>query len=267
MKLPATAATATARKARRPAFTLLEVLAVVFIMAIFASIVTVLSPANPKGREGAQNVAENLFNVARGTAALATNPDPQPEKNPLFNIRARLIVLKDKEGNHPDDHLRRIRIIIGGTKKSESTALTDYRWYCSEALDAFLPDGFYMVPPDDPDNGLAEAYRSKINLRDGGTYIMRLNYNPDRNSQNEGSGDSEWYYYEFNNDGTSNMNSSTFIVAKGSTIIKDGGKIEISFDKDESGLPKEITGLWVASASSRFVPFDSAEEMRKLEDL
>jgi prepilin-type N-terminal cleavage/methylation domain-containing protein len=213
--LPKRARNAAAGAAGSAGFTLLELMAVLAIVGIIMGAIVGLRSDNPEGLNGAARISESVFRTARGVALLSPNPDENPETNPLYNIRARVLILRDSERQSvvlQEDKCRRMRVIVGGTRKPEETKPEQYVWYGTKGADTVLPKGIFMVAPDA--EGM-EGRVSKITNKDGTEVTMKLNFEPDKRAQTHGSGDTEWYFYEFNSDGTANMNMSVFMVADG----------------------------------------------------
>ncbi|MDR1496853.1 MAG: prepilin-type N-terminal cleavage/methylation domain-containing protein [Puniceicoccales bacterium] len=232
------------------AFTLIELLTVLAIIGLMASVVLGIRPNNPAGMEGARAIVTGMLRGTQAKAAQSQNPDINPEKNPLYNIRARLLVLKDVA--NPEQHLRRMRIIIGGTRLPESTQPSDYFWY-SVGSDTTLPSGIHMVSPDET-NIEKLTRRSHITNRNGLPNTMRLNLEPSNVGQSDGTGDREWYFYEFNDDGTSNMNFASFTFASGNW---EPGSNRIVFPNEDN-----IAGVWITPNGS-IVPFLDVSEIDK----
>lgn len=199
----------TARRSRR-GFTLVELLAVLGIMMIIIGMVIFVRPSNPDGVNGARRLAESVFMTARFKAQQAQNPDP--DANELYNIRSRVLILKDSDNE--EQHLRLFRVIVGGTRTQEKAEPSDYVWYGVDS-GTMLPKGIYYIEPNE--TSVKDTRRSRISNRDiaGSNCTMKLNYAPSVKAQPDGSGDKTWYFYEYNEDGTSNMRSAALMVGEG----------------------------------------------------
>ncbi|MDR2512939.1 MAG: prepilin-type N-terminal cleavage/methylation domain-containing protein [Puniceicoccales bacterium] len=231
----------------RPAFTLIELMTVLAIMLLIGSIVFTLKPENPEGIAGAQRIASEAFQIAQMRAVQSPNPDRNPTENPLYNVRTRVLILNDP--SIPSQHLRLIRIIVGGTLRLEEGKSVNVRWYASEP-DAMLPEGIYMVAPDA--KGIRDRRRSIIAPNEGNKNTMRLNIEPTLDAQPDGSGDKEWFFYEFNNDGTSNMKSATLMLAEGEW---NPGENNVLFRSDLN-----VAGFWLAP-SGKTVFYTNSDEI------
>jgi len=234
--------------AARAGFTLMEMLAVLAIIAILSAFIVTLNKGNPEGLAGALRISEHVFKTARGTASLAPNPDRDPKTNPLYNIRSRVLILKDTENKYPSEKLRKMRVIVGGTKDPDSTKISDYRWYNLAGTDTTLPKSVYMVEPTESS---LEGRVSKLSNKDNLGETMRLDYRLTTDFQSEGSGDAEWYFYEFNGDGTTNMNVAVFMVAEGSW--------DQSEKKPVFKNKNAVTGFYITPTGNLIAYTDTAE--------
>ncbi len=195
----------------RKGFTMVELLAVIFIIMILGGVMLAIRPGNPQGLRSATRSAVAAFDRARFQAQNNFNPDRDAATtNKLYNIRSRLLVLNDS--SNPDDHLRLLRVVVGGTRNQSDTSSSSYIWYALEN-DVLLPAGIYYVEPTD--SFFPSTRRSRITNRDSSSKTMKLNFTPSVVGQADGTGDKEWYFYEFNNDGTSNMYAASFMISEG----------------------------------------------------
>ncbi|MDR2982158.1 MAG: prepilin-type N-terminal cleavage/methylation domain-containing protein [Puniceicoccales bacterium] len=236
-------------KKLRAGFTLVELLAVMAIVMILAAVIIAIQPGNPEGLSSAQRISMGVFRTARYQAMQAQNPDRNPETNPLYNIRSRVLVLNDS--TNEDQHLRMIRVIIGGTRNVNSSEPSDYYWY-TVAADEMLPKNVYFISPDE--GSLGTNRKSRVNNKDASGTTMRFNYEASLVGQAEGSGDTEWYFYEFNQDGTSNMNMATFMVSEGDW--------DPSLKKPIFRNKNNVTGFAIVP-SGAIVPYNDPDEMDK----
>jgi hypothetical protein len=102
--------------------------------------------------------------------------------------------------------------------------------------------------------GFGENRRSHITNKDATSVEMQLNYEPTTRAQKNGEGDKTWYFYEFNNDSTSNMLDATFMVSTGTWNPQ---KQLVVFENREN-----VAGFWI-TPSGEIVPFSNGSEMDK----
>ncbi|MDR2862516.1 MAG: prepilin-type N-terminal cleavage/methylation domain-containing protein [Puniceicoccales bacterium] len=237
------------RGRRIPAFTLVELLAVLAIIGLMVGVIVTVRPDNPEGIDAARRVATSVFGAARLRAEQSPNPDRQTEKRPLYNVRSRVLVLNDP--TRPEQHLRLLRIIVGGTRKPDSTEAANYVWYTMDA-DTTLPEGVYMISPFDT-SFKNELLKSRITPRENTGSVMTLNFEPSLDEQQEGTGDKSWFFYEFNNDGTSNMWAATFMISEGTW---DPADKRVIFRNEQN-----VTGFWI-QPSGVSVPYSDPDELK-----
>jgi hypothetical protein len=239
---------------RRAAFTLVEIIAVLAIVLLIGAVVLAVNPGNPEGIVSAENSARTLFRAAR-LKSQAANPDRNPVENPLYNIRSRVIILKDP--SLPEQHLRLMRVIVGGTRRPELIKPEDYFWYSTE-VEYILPKGVYMVDDDaavlGSGEGFSEKRRSYLSNKDSPSTEMRLDYQFRSRGQKTGEGDKTWYFYEFTSESTSNMNYATFMVSTGAWNPQ---KKAVLFNNRD-----EVAGFYI-TPTGETVPFTSTAEMEK----
>ncbi|MDR0535304.1 MAG: prepilin-type N-terminal cleavage/methylation domain-containing protein [Puniceicoccales bacterium] len=240
--------------ASKAGFTLIELLVVITIIAFIAAVVVSINADPPQSLSSAQNAAKTIFRAAR-LRSQSPNPDRNPKENPLYNIRSRVIILNDP--SLPEEHLRLMRVIIGGTRSAEKTKPSDYYWYDTDTQ-YVLPKGIYMVDVAARVAGGREGFpqerRSQISNKDSTDTEMRKNYQPSVKAQKEGEGDRSWYFYEFDSNGTSNMNVATFIIAKGNFTPNSDG---VLFQNIHN-----IAGLYV-TPSGETILYNDGFEMDK----
>ena len=226
---------------------MIELLAVVCIMLILGGVLLAIRGGNPQGLPSAVRGAIATFDRARFQAQNNFNPDRDAATtNKIYNIRSRVLVLND-EGN-PNEHLRLIRVVVGGTKDQDDTKTSSYVWYAM-GNDYLLPAGIYFIDP--ADSFFSPNRRSRITNRDSSNKTMRLDYAPSLIGQEDGSGDKEWYFYEFNNDGTSNMFAASFMISEGEW---DPGQKNVVFRNKEN-----IAGFAVVPNGTTIMYSDSEE--------
>jgi prepilin-type N-terminal cleavage/methylation domain-containing protein len=243
---------------RHAGFTLVELIAVLAIVLLIGSVVLALNPGNPGGLVAAQNTAASLFKAAR---LKAQTPLAPRDGKTLFNTRARVLILKDP--TEMEQHLRLMRVIVGGAEldpknPNPNPEAKDYFWY-STNLEVVLPKGTYMIDEEAVVANGQEAFdtkqRSSVSHRDSMSKTMLLNSQlDDARGSKDGEGDKEWYFYEFADDGTSNMLSATFMIGEG---MWSQGKKQPIFNNN-----KDISGLWI-SPSGETIPYSDSSEMLK----
>lgn len=249
--------TSRCRPRRHAAFTLIELMAVVGIIVLIASVVLALNPGNPGGLLAAQSTAASLFKTAR---LKAQTPLPTRDGKKLDYGRARVLILKDP--TKPEQHLRLMRVIVGGVevdpaKPNNNPQSKDYFWYSTE-IESVLPKGNFMIDEDATIVGGEVAFdikqRSNVSHRDAIPTTMLMNYEHSLKGSKDGEGDKEWYFYEFGDDGTSNMISATFMIGEANwNPVK---KQPVFLNN------KDISGLWI-SPTGETIPFSDSDEMLK----
>lgn len=203
-----------ASRARR-AFTLIELLVVIAVVALLGALVLSISPGNPKGIKGATKQVESLLSLAQTQAKLGTLNDPdeptgETQRNRYGTVRARLLILNDKDD--PVNHLRLMGIVVGAQVRSAGNTTpfktekelqeADLTWFANDGAPVLLPDNIFYA--ENNLSALKNLLRSDAkNLTFANAPTMQLDY-PKRSGQKSGSGRT-WYYYEFLADGSCNM--------------------------------------------------------------
>ncbi|MCR5183163.1 MAG: hypothetical protein K6B46_00490 [Opitutales bacterium] len=200
------------------AFTLIEILTVVAIIGLVAVVIVGLKPGNPRGMDDACKMAGMEFRIAQAQAVRGTNPDRDPDNNKRYNVRAAVLVLNDEED--PDNHLRRLQTVVGGTDDIEKTDLSDYYWY-AVGEPVILPDNIYFVEP----NAVGITTRSIIKPLEGSEEVA-LDPTTEIGGCRAGSGKKRWYAYYFDGNGQTYMTKATFMIAKGAYIPGTGVRFE-----------------------------------------
>lgn len=206
---------------KKSAFTLIELLVVISIILIAT---TVLFVGGGGGGDGiklssAQRVVSSIAQGARGQALLK-------------NVTARLIIYSEKNTDgDPEKWLRYFGIIYEDPE-------VEGQWLAA-SQGTYLPEGIFF----DPD-------LSESNQRPDAT--MNLEY-PRQSSQPEGG--PEYYYYEFNPNGTVSSNPYDFInswlVIRAGTLRPDtSGDLKVDFaDEDKMDLKAAIIFRRVGSTT------------------
>lgn len=194
---------------RKSAFTLIELLVVISIILIATSVLFVVGGGGGDGVKlsSAQRIVSSVAQGARGQAILK-------------NASTRLIIYSDSDENEDDEKkLRYLGVIYANPDDPNPTNPTTW---IAATQGTYLPEGVYF------NEDLSDSFP--------GTR-MTINY-PRISAQTEGSGE-EYFYYEFNRNGTMNSNYINSWLALQAGTLKPGGSgdLEISFDElDKQGL-------------------------------
>jgi prepilin-type N-terminal cleavage/methylation domain-containing protein len=186
----------------RAAFTLIELLVVISIILIASSVIFIGGNGGGGAKlTSSQRIVSGIAQGARGQAILK-------------NAKTRLIIYTDATSNTDDEKkLRYFGIIYENT----DPAVTN-EWFAATQGTA-LPEGIYF----NKDLGLKKVVET-----------MKLEF-PRQSAQTEGSGD-EFYYYEFNNNGTIAAEFSNAWLALQAGTLKPGAasSLEVKFDDEEN---------------------------------
>lgn len=203
------------RGQRTGGFTLIELLVVVSIMVVVASIIFVGGNSGSGTKlKAAQRIVSGIAQGARGQAVLK-------------NMPARLIVYADTNNNLTDDKILRFCGVVYGDPDDVDADGTPLSWVASNK-GTFLPEGIYLN---------VEKSNAK-NASLGSLPTMKLNY-PRAKSVKEGQGD-DYYYYEFNHNGTMastpiNFNNAWFVLQAGDLLPQGAnGRMEVDFSAQEN---------------------------------
>lgn len=187
---------------RKSAFTLVELLVVISIILLASSIIFI----GGSGGDGAklsssQRIVSGIAQGARGQAILK-------------NAKTRLIIYSEASTNEDDEKkLRYFGIIHEATE-----TLADNDWIAA-TQGTYLPEGIYF------NEALSKDYPGSK---------MTINY-PRQKAQVEGSGE-EYYYYEFNSNGTMAtspdvFNNAWLALQAGTLKPGSGGSLQVDFDE------------------------------------
>jgi prepilin-type N-terminal cleavage/methylation domain-containing protein len=186
---------------KRAAFTLIELLVVISIILIATSILFVGGGGGGDGVKlsSAQRVVSSMAQGVRGQALLKAQ-------------RARLIIYSESNAEEPDKMLRFFGIIYEDPDNGN-------QWLAA-TQGTSLPEGIYFDPDLSEDN----------NWPGGAT--MNLEY-PRQSSQPVENGP-QYYYYEFNPNGTMASGfENSWMVLRAGTLKPDGsGELAVSFDEE-----------------------------------
>jgi prepilin-type N-terminal cleavage/methylation domain-containing protein len=185
---------------RKSAFTLIELLVVISIILIASSIIFIGGGGGDGAKlSSSQRIISGIAQGARGQAILK-------------NAKVRLIIYSDLASNEDDEKkLRYFGIIYEATN---TPAPND--WFAA-TQGTYLPEGIYF------NEALGEGLRSK----------MRINY-PRQSAQSAGNGE-EYYYYEFNSNGTMAADyNNTWLAIQAGTLKPNGGVLGVDFTENKN---------------------------------
>ena len=194
---------------KRSGFTVVELLVVIAVILIAATVLFVPGRGGDSAAlSSSMRISASVANGARAQAILK-------------NARARLIIHNDLDAN-----VEKYRRFIGIVYESDSGS---GNWIAG-SQGTYLPKGVYFDPAASRDSGSSTF--------DGPT--MRLEY-PRAVAKSEGSGE-EFYYYEFNSNGTmaANFINAWYAVRVGSFTRSPSGALELVFNPEVESL---IAGL------------------------
>jgi len=185
---------------RKSAFTLIELLVVISIILIASSIIFI----GGSGGDGAklsssQRIISGIAQGARGQAILK-------------NATTRLIIYSDSAFNKDEEKkLRYFGIVYEDNANSG-------QWFAA-TQGTYLPEGIYFN----------EALSKDLPARN-----MKINY-PRQSAQSGNSGE-EYYYYEFNSNGTmaTDYNNTWLAIQAGTLKPNSGGVLGVDFTEIEN---------------------------------
>jgi prepilin-type N-terminal cleavage/methylation domain-containing protein len=197
----------------KAAFTLVELLVVISIILIATSILFVGGGGGGDGIKlsSAQRIASSIAQGARGQALLK-------------NADTRLIVYSEanREGD-PEKWLRYFGIVYRAEEVDADGNVVASGWKAA-TQGTYLPEGIYF----DPELSGTRGWPSSA--------TMNIDY-PRQNLQVDGSGGSEYYYYEFNANGTMETSPdfvNAWLVIRAGTLKPGAGDgLEIDFSEEE----------------------------------
>ena len=187
------------------AFTLIELLVVISIILIASSIIFIGGGGGGGAAlSSSQRIVSGVAQGARGQAILK-------------NAKTRLIIYTDVAANADDEKKLRFFGIV--YQDTETPAEDDWK---AATQGTYLPEGIYFNEALSASNRWSSANK------------MTINY-PRKTTQAEGPGD-EFYYYEFNSNGTiGDTFANAWLVLQGGTLkppIDGGGTLEVDFAED-----------------------------------
>ncbi len=200
---------------RKSAFTLIELLVVISIILIASSIMFIGGGGGDGAKlSSSQRIISGIAQGARGQAILK-------------NATTRLIIYSDATSNEDDEKkLRFFGIIYTEPTKydinGDPTNLDDngnpINWIAA-TQGTYLPEGIYFN----------EALSKDLPARN-----MKINY--PRQSAQSGSSGEEYYYYEFNSNGTmaTDYNNTWLAIQAGTLKPNSGGGLVVDFTEIEN---------------------------------
>ena len=192
---------------KKSGFTLIELLVVIAIILIGSSIIFIGGSSGDGAKlSSAQRIISGIAQGARGQALLKS-------------VQTRLIIYSDVNSGDSVDPDKLLRF-FGIVYKSED-ALGNQGWLAA-TQGTYLPEGIYF----DPDlSGLKSG--SGWN---NGDKIMTLDY-PRKTLSLDGSGSQQFYYYEFNSNGTmaTGSENSWLVFRSGTLRPNDSGTLAVNF--------------------------------------
>ena len=185
---------------KKSAFTLIELLVVISIILIASSIIFIGGSGGSGAKLGsAQRIVSGIAQGARGQAILKS-------------AKSRLIIYTDNASNNDDEKKLRFFGIIYEEFDSNSNPTGD--WFAA-TQGTYLPEGIYFNPE-------LSKYWSTSN--------MLINY--PRVTAQGGSGE-DYYYYEFNSNGTmaTGFDNDWLALQAGTLKPGNGGSLKVDFSE------------------------------------
>tara|TARA_B100000989_G_scaffold256152_1_gene205227 strand:+ start:9 stop:659 length:651 start_codon:yes stop_codon:yes gene_type:complete len=186
---------------KKSAFTLIELLVVISIILIASSIIFIGGGGGDGAKlSSSQRIISGIAQGARGQAILK-------------NSTTRLIIYSDLASNKDDE--KKLRYI--GIVYEDNT--NPGKWFAA-TQGTYLPEGIYF------NEALSKEFPASSK--------MKINY-PRQSAQSSGSGE-EYYYYEFNSNGTmaTNYDNTWLAIQAGTLKPKSGGLLEVDFTEIEN---------------------------------
>ena len=181
---------------KKSAFTLIELLVVISIILIASSIIFIGGGGGDGAKlSSSQRIISGIAQGARGQAILK-------------NATTRLIIYSDLASNKDEEKKLRYFGIVYEDNANPG------QWFAA-TQGTYLPEGIYF------NKDLSKEYPTSS--------TMKINY--PRQSAQSGSSGEEYYYYEFNSNGTmaTNYNNSWLAIQAGNLKPNSGGLLEVDF--------------------------------------
>lgn len=186
-------------------FTLIELLVVISVILIASSIIFIGGNSGAgSSLSSSQRIVSGITKGARGQAILK-------------NARARLIIYSDSGVNEDEDkYLRYFGIIYESSPGSNN--------WIAATQGTYLPEGIY--------------FDTDLSVNHGWSTSAKMNIEYPRNiAKSEGSGD-EFYYYEFNSNGTvsSDFVNDWLVIRAGILKPNSGGGFALEIEEGQESI-------------------------------
>ncbi len=192
---------------KKSAFTLIELLVVISIILIASSIIFIGGSGGDGAKlSSAQRIVSGIAQGARGQAILKS-------------AKSRLIIYSDNASNNDDEKKLRFFGIIYEELDSNGDSTGD--WYAA-TQGTYLPEGIYFNP---------ELSKYWV------TSNMLINY--PRATAQGGRGE-DYYYYEFNSNGTmaNGFDNDWLALQAGTLKPENGGALKVDFTEEKNEFLK-----------------------------
>ena len=186
---------------RKSAFTLIELLVVISIILIASSIIFIGGGGGDGAKlSSSQRIISGIAQGARGQAILK-------------NATTRLIIYSDLASNEDEEKKLRYFGIVYEDNANPG------RWFAA-TQGTYLPEGIYF------NEALSKEFPASSK--------MKINY--PRQSAQSGSSGEEYYYYEFNSNGTmaTDYDNTWLAIQAGTLKPNSGGLLEVDFTEIEN---------------------------------
>jgi prepilin-type N-terminal cleavage/methylation domain-containing protein len=187
---------------KKSAFTLIELLVVISIILIASSIIFIGGGGGDGAKlSSSQRIISGIAQGARGQAILK-------------NATTRLIIYSDLDSNKDEEKKLRYFGIVYEDNANPG------QWFAA-TQGTYLPEGIYF----NEDLSKAKGFPSRA---------MKINY--PRQSAQSGSSGEEYYYYEFNSNGTmaTDYNNTWLAIQAGTLKPNSGKQLEVDFTEIEN---------------------------------
>lgn len=187
---------------KKSAFTLIELLVVISIILIASSIIFIGGGGGDGAKlSSSQRIISGIAQGARGQAILK-------------NATTRLIIYSDLASNKDEEKKLRYFGIVYEDNANPG------QWFAA-TQGTYLPEGIYF----NEDLSKAKGFPSRT---------MKINY--PRQSAQSGSSGEEYYYYEFNSNGTmaTDYDNTWLAIQAGTLKPNSGGLLEVDFTEIEN---------------------------------